>query len=136
MMMGRVLHPMIVRGVTAWALVLGLPPSGAQAMPTPPLELVQPVAHREAQIDQIMQALARPAAKIHLRAMGIRESDLRTRLARLDDAQLASVAEQAEAVKAAGVLGLVIALLVIAILIVVLIALMDKKVEIKDNEKT
>jgi hypothetical protein len=66
---------------------------------------------------------------------GIGPEDLQTRLAQLDDSQLAFVADRAEMVNAAGDsgLGIVIGLLVIAILVIVLIKLMDKEIEIKDK---
>lgn len=134
MTMGRLLHPWIVRGITLWALGLGIPPSGAQAMPTRTLDVVQPINVREAQIQQVMSAMAQPAAQLHLRAMGISPAELRTGLERLDDAQLASVANQAESVKAGGLLGLIIGLLIVAILVVVLLALMDKEVEVTDKD--
>ncbi|MBI3317536.1 MAG: PA2779 family protein, partial [Candidatus Omnitrophica bacterium] len=108
----------------------------AFAMPTESVSVLQTASAREAQIEKIMEVLSHPRAQLHLRMAGISRTELQEGLWKLDDAQLAMVAQKADAVKAGGqLLGLVIALLVIAILIVVLMMLLRKDIRIKDKEE-
>ena len=130
----RLLNPSLVGGLALWALVLGSVPGGAIAMPTASVAQLQPMAIREAQIASIMQVMHHPQAQLQLRLAGISPTQVREGLAKLDDAQLASVARRAEAVKAGGELvGLIIALLVVAILVVILITLLHKDIDVKDR---
>ena len=125
----------LVGVVAAWALWISVSPGRAFALPSESVSAFQAGSCREAQIEKIMSVLSRPEAQVHLRTAGIDPTGLRGQLAKLDDAQLATVAEKADAVKAGGFLGLIIALLVIAILVVILIYLLNKDIEIKDKDK-
>lgn len=128
------LDPKLAFCMAMWAGVLGIRPGQALAIPSGPAVSFQADAERAAQIEAIMSVLSRPEAQIHLRAHGLNPGEVREKLARLDDSQLAAVAEKAEFVRSAGILGVIIALLVIAILVVILIFLMDDK-EIDVNVK-
>lgn len=124
--------------MAVWALWMAISPGRTWASPSESLPTVlasNPEAQREAQIEKIMGVLSRPEAQVQLRAAGIWPDHLREKLSKLDDTQLAMVADKADTVQAGGVLGLIIALLVIAILIVILIYLLNKDVEIKDEDK-
>ncbi len=129
------LNHKLVWTLALWTSLISLPPSGAWAMPSESLSLVQSVSVRDAQVAQIMQALSTPTAQVHLRLAGLNTADVRSGLLRLDDAQLAQVSEKAEAVKAGGdALGLIVVLLVIALLVVLILKLSDKKIEVKDTK--
>ena len=136
MTLQRFVDPKFAFCLAIWAGVLGVRPGRAMAMPSESARSFQSDSMREAQIETIMSVLSRPEAQIHLRAHGVDPAKLRTKLARLDDSQLTSVAEKAEAVRSAGFLGLLIGLLVVLILVVVLILLLDDKdidVDVKDK---
>ena len=120
--------------MAAWAFWLGACPSGAFAFPSGSVSTFQDPAVRDRQIEKIVQALSRPEARIHLRMSGINPKELPQKLAKLDDSQLAFIAQKSEGVKAGGILGVIIALLVIAILVVILIWLLSDK-EVKVVEK-
>ena len=118
-----------------WMAFLSVPPSNAFAMPSDSVAGFNAAAARQAEIEKIMAVLSRPEARAHLVLMGVKPNELRDRLGRLDDEQLASVASRAEEVKVGGdALGVVVALLVIAILVVLLIKLSDKTIEVKDKK--
>ncbi len=132
----KLLDPKLAFCLAMWAGVLGVRPGQAMAIPSESATSFQSDSVRAAQIESIMSVLSRPEAQIHLRAHGVDPRNLRERLARLDDSQLAAVSEKAEMVRSAGILGLVIGLLVVLILIVVLILLMDDKdidVDVKED---
>ncbi len=125
----------LVWAVALWTAFVSIPPSSVHAFPSESLAILQPVSLREAQIDKVMSVLSRPEARLHMRLMRIDESQVRDSLAKLDDAELAQVAERADSVKAAGgALGIVIALLVIVLLVVLIMNISDKKIEIKDDK--
>ncbi len=111
--------------LAAWTLLLSAAPGRAFAFPSESKPAFQAASERTAQIERILEGLSRPEAQVHLRSYGLTQEKLREKLARLDDAQLADVAQKAETVRSAGVLGVIIALLVIAILVVILIWLVD-----------
>ncbi|MBI3333248.1 MAG: PA2779 family protein [Candidatus Omnitrophica bacterium] len=131
----RLLNPRLAALMAGWALLMGVSPGRAFAMPTGSLVALQTASDRDARIEKIMGILSRPAAQIHLRAAGISQAQLREGLSKLDDDQLAAVARRAEVVKAGGELGIIIALLVVAILVIIVIQLLDKDIEIKDKKK-
>ena len=132
----HLLRPKCVWTVAAWALVMGAWPGGAAAMPSRSVPALQQGSlEREAQVEAILNVLSKPAAQIHLRAAGLNPAELRARLSALDDAQLACLSRQANRVKAAGQLEILIVLLVIAIIAVVVISLMGKEVKVKDKKK-
>ncbi len=120
-----------------WTTFISIPPSNAFAFPSGSLSTVGPVSLREAQIDKVMSVLSRPEAQLHMRLMQIDESQVRDSLTKLDNAELAQVAQRADTVKAGGdgVIGLVIALLVIVLLVMLIVNLSNKKIEIKDEKK-
>lgn len=120
-----------------WMALVSIPPSNAFAFPSESLSTVQSVSLREAQIDKVMSVLSRPEARLHMRLMRINENQVRDSLVKLDDAELAQVAQRADSVKAAGDfgLGLLITLLVIVLLVVLIVDLSNKKIEIKDAKK-
>ncbi|GEM_PF-1826409 len=125
----------IIGVIAAWALVIGISPGRAFALPTSSVASVQTASVRDVQIEAIVSALSTtPRARMHLRMVGISPAQLREKLARLDDVRLAQVAQKADAVKAGGELGLIIGLLVLTILIIVVVMLLDKKIEIKDED--
>lgn len=125
-------------GMAALTAVLSISPRGAVAMPSESVGVATSAPSvREAQVERIMQALTAPRARVHLLAAGITPGELRLQLARLDDDELASVAERTEVIAAGGIVELVIGLLVVAILVVILIYLLsDKeiKVDVKDKD--
>ena len=124
----------IVFVVTMWAFLIGIPPSGAYAMPSESIAAFTVPSVREAQMDHILSVLSRPEARAHLMMMGITEKELKEKLLRLDDQQLALVSDKADQVNAGGsALGLVIVLLVIAVLIILIVKLSDKTVVVKDK---
>ncbi len=127
MMTQRLLNPRFALILAVWAVLMGVFSGRASAMPRGSLGLSPAVSStRTAQIERIMTVLSKPEAQVHLRAMGIRLPELRSRLSKLDDAQLARMAQKADTVKAGGQLGLLIAALVIAILIVIFIAIVKR----------
>lgn len=118
-----------------WMTLMTLAPSNSFAMPSDSMTMLQTVSIREAQVEKIMRALASPFAKNHLHMAGVDESQLKSALLKLDDAQLADVAAKADAVKAGGDgLGFIIALLVIVLLIVLILNVSNKKIEVKDAQ--
>lgn len=134
MILQRLLDPKLALCMAVWVGAVGIRPGQALAIPSGPAASFQADADRAAQIEAIMEVLSRPEAQIHLRANGLDPAEVREKLARLDDSQLAAVAEKAELVRSAGFLGLIIALLVITVLVVILILLLDHK-EIKVDVK-
>ena len=136
MRLQRLVDPKLAFCLAVWAGVLGVSPGRAMAFPSESASSFQADSVRAAQIESIMSVLSRPEAQIQLRAHGVNPAELRERLARLDDSQLSAVAQKAEMVKSAGILGLVIGLLVVLILIVVLILLLDhKSIDVDVKEK-
>ena len=131
------LNRKLVLLMSLWMALLGGLPSNAFAFPSESLSTGGASEARQAQIDKVMSALSRPEAQLHLRLMRIDEGQVRTALAKLDEAQLAQVAQKADKVKAAGdgALGLLIALLVVVLLVVLIVNLSNKKIEIKDAKK-
>lgn len=127
-------HPMLVTLVAAWAAWMSASPGRALALPSESVSAWRPAIDREAQIDTIMSVMSRPDAQVHLRMAGMTPATLRDRLATLDDAQLAQVAERADVVKAGGILGVIIALLVIAILVLVILWMVDKDVDVEVHD--
>ena len=129
-------RPKLVVTIAACLGAASIAPTPILALPSESIVAVEPSGLRAAHLETIMEALARPAARIHLRAMGISQTQLRSQLSQLDDTQLARVADQAQTIKAAGNgLDIVIALLVIGILLVILLYLLNKDIEIKDKKK-
>ena len=120
--------------MTLWAALICIPPSNAFAFPSQSLSTVQPALLRQAQIDSVMDALSRPEAQLHMRLMHLDENQVRESLTKLDDTELAQVAQRADSVKAAGDagLGLIIALLVIVLLVVLIVNLSNKKIVVRD----
>ena len=132
----RLLNCKCVSVLVLWMAILSMAPSNAFAFPSQSLSVLEPASLRDAQINQIMSVLSRPEAQLHLRMMGMNQTQVKDALAKLDDAQLAQVADKANAVKAVGDgLGIVIVILVIVLLFVVIVKLMDKRIEIKDQKK-
>jgi hypothetical protein len=119
------LNRKFVLSLALLTVLISVPPTEVHAMPTASVTSFNAAALRPTQINSIMTELSRPEAQAHLMLMGVSQNELRDKLEQLDDAQLTSVAAQADAVKAAGDggLGLIIAILVIAILIVVFVRL-------------
>lgn len=131
-----VLNHKLVLAMALWMAVISIPPSNAFAYPSESLLAVGPASVREAQITQIMGVLSRPEAQLHLRLMGIGNGDVKDALSKLDDVQLAQLAQKSDAVKAGGdALGVVVAILVIVLLIVVIASLMDKRIKVEDAKK-
>ena len=115
--------------LTLWMGLVSVPPSNAFAMPSASVTAFDGAALRQVQIQKIMTELSRPEARTHLVLMRINRSELQERLNGLDDAQLASVSKQADAIKAAGDagLGIIITLLVIGILAIIFVRLANKE---------
>ena len=130
----QLLNKRFVWMMALWAAIISVPPSNAFAFPSGSLSVSSAPGVRDAQINKVMSILSRPDAQLHLRLMRIDEKEVRSALAKLDDAQLAQVARKADTVKAAGdgALGVIIALLVITLLVVLIINLSNKRVVIKD----
>lgn len=116
----------VVRGVIAGLVVcvtsLSALPPDVQALPTGSLSVERASAAREAQVEHVLSVLSQPAAQWHLRVAGVTTADVRQALAGLDDAQLASVAQQADRVRVAGDAVLVIGISLGTILLVALAA--------------
>lgn len=118
-----------------WAIFISVPPSDALAMPSASVADFSALSMRQVQIDKILAVLSQPQARAHLVLMGLNEKELKGKLSRLDDQQLALVASEADKVKAGGdALGVIVILLVIAILVVVLMKLQNKEIVIKDTK--
>lgn len=127
------LHPTLVMSLAATMAVATVAPATASALPSESVATV--TSQRDASMAAILKAVSRFDTQVRLRMAGIDPAELQTRLSQLDDSQLASVAQRAHMVNAAGDagVGLVIGLLIVAILVVVLVKLMDKEIEIKDS---
>ncbi len=111
-----------------WTILISIPPSNAFAMPSASVSAFDIASLRQTQVNKIMAELSRPEARAHLMLMGISQNELKDKLTQLDDAQLASVAKKADAVKVAGDgLGIIITLLVIAILAIIFVRLANNK---------
>lgn len=124
MSMQRFLNHKVISVLAVWMLVLGISPRISFGMPTASMPVVQATASiREAQIEKIMIVLSHPKAQLNLRMAGISQTQLRENLSKLDDAQLAMVAQKADVVRAGGQLGLIIGLLVVIILLIVVVRL-------------
>lgn len=124
-------------GGVVLALHIGGIPGGAYALPSGSMPVYESASVREAQITQIVNLLYGHAkTQAHFRLMGFTPEQLKEQLLRLDDAQLARVAETAQSVKAAGQLEVLIVLLVVAIVVVIVLKLADKEIEVKDKEKS
>jgi hypothetical protein len=119
------LNRKFILGLALWTICISVPPTEVLAMPTTSVSSFNAASLRPAQINTIMTELTRPEAQAHLMLMGVSQSELREKLNQLDDAQLASVAAKADAVKIAGDggLGLIIGIMILAILIIVFIRL-------------
>ncbi len=119
----------LVLTLALWAILISIPPSNAFAMPSASVSAFDLGSLRQAQMNNIMSELSRPEARAHLMLMGISQKELKEKLAQLDDAQLASVAKKANAVKVAGDagLGIIITLLVIAILAIIFVRLANNR---------
>ena len=132
----RLLNRKFVSVLVLWMTILSVAPLNVFAFPSQSLSVSQPASLRDAEISRIMSVLSRPEAEIHLRMMGISQAQVKDALAKLDDAQLAQVADKTNTIKAGGDgLGIVIALLVIVLIVVLIVKLMNKKIEIKDEKK-
>jgi hypothetical protein len=123
------LNHKLVTTLALWTILISIPPSNAFAMPSASVTAFDIVSLRQAQMNKIMSELSRPEARTHLMLMGISQNELKAKLTQLDDAQLASVAKKADAVKVAGDagLGIIITLLVIAILAIIFVRLANNK---------
>ncbi len=123
------LNRKLVLTLALWTTFVSLPPSNALAMPSASVSVFDAASLRQTQMDKIMSELSQPEARVHLMLMGISQNELKEKLAQLDDAQLASVAKKAGAVKVAGNagLGIIITLLVIAILAIIFVRLANNK---------
>lgn len=130
----RLRRSRVIGAMALWVLVMGVSPGRAFALPTSSVASVQTASARDVQIETIVSVLSAPRAQVHLRMAGISPTRLKEGLSRLDDAQLAQVAQKADAVKAGGELGLIIGLLVLTILIIVVVMLLNKEIEIKDQD--
>jgi hypothetical protein len=116
------LNRKFVLTLTLWTVLISLPPSNAFAMPSASVSAFDASSFRQAQMDKILIELSRPEARAHMMLMGIKQAELQEKLSQLDDAQLATVADKASAVKVAGDagLGIVITILVIVILVIII----------------
>ncbi len=124
MSMQRFLNHKVISVLAVWMLVLGISPRISFGMPTASMPVVQATASiREAQIEKIMIVLSHPKAQLNLRMAGISQTQLRENLSKLDDAQLAMVAQKADVVRAGGQVELIIGLLVVIILLILLVRL-------------
>ena len=123
------LNRKFVLTLALWTMLISIPPSNAFAMPSVSVSGFDIASLRQTQMNQILSELSRPEARAHLMLMGISQSELKEKLAQLDDAQLAGVAKKAAAVKVAGDagLGIIITLLVIAILAIIFVRLYNNK---------
>ena len=123
------LNRKFVLALAMWTILISIPPSDAHAMPSASVSAFDVVSMRQGQMDHIMSELSRPEAKAHLMLMGISQSQLKDKLAQLDDAQLAGVSKKADAIKVAGDggLGLIVVLLVIGILAIIFVRLYNNK---------
>ena len=123
------LNRKLVLTLALWTMLISIPPSNAFAMPSASVTAFDGASLRQAQMNKIMSELSRPEARAHLMLMGISQNELKEKLNQLDDAQLASVANKADAVKVAGDagLGIIITILVIAILAIIFVRLANNK---------
>jgi len=122
------LNRKFVMTLALWTILISIPPSNAFAMPSASVSAFDIASLRQTQVNKIMAELSRPEARAHLMLMGISQNELKDKLTQLDDAQLASVAKKADAVKVAGDgLGIIITLLVIAILAIIFVRLANNK---------
>lgn len=123
------LNRKFVLTLAVWMALLSIPPSNALAMPSVSVSTVDGAAMRQTQMNGILLQMSRPEARAHMMMMGISSGELKAKLAGLDDAQLAYVAQKADAVKVAGDagLGLIITLLVIGILAIIFVRLYNNK---------
>ena len=123
------LNRKFVLALALWTMLISMPPSSAVAMPSASVSAFDAASLRQVQMTNILQQLSRPEARTHLMMMGISQSELKSKLSQLDDAQLANVANKADAIKVAGDggLGLIVVLLVIGILAIIFVRLYNNK---------
>jgi len=123
------LNRKLVLTLALWAILISIPPSNAFAMPSASVSSFDLASLRQTQMNKIISELSRPEARAHLMLMGISQNELKEKLSQLDDAQLASVAKKADAVKVAGDagLGIIITLLVIGILAIIFVRMANNK---------
>ncbi len=119
------LNRKFVLALALWTTFVSLPPSNAFAMPSASVSAFDGASLRQAQMNSILSQMSRPEARAHMMLMGVNQNELKEKLTQLDDAQLDSVAQKAQAIKVAGDagLGIIITLLVIAILVVIFMRL-------------
>ena len=119
----------LILTLALWAILISIPPSNAFAMPSASVSAFDLASLRQAQMNNIMSQLSRPEARAHMMLMGISQNELKEKLTQLDDSQLASVSNKANAVKVAGDagLGIIITLLVIAILAIIFVRLANNR---------
>jgi hypothetical protein len=123
------LNRSFVLTLALWTILISAAPSNAFAMPSASVSTFDASSMRQLQMNKILSELSRPEAKTHLMLMGINQNELKEKLAQLDDAELAVVADKAEAIKVAGDsgLGIIITLLVIGILAIIFYRLYHNK---------
>jgi hypothetical protein len=112
----------VLFSAAALVLVMG---SGAWAGPAPSREHVETA--REESLRRIHGLLDNQAARTQLEKMGVDRQELESKLDRLDDAELARLADRLESLNVGGdALGVVIALLLIAGLVLLIIFMMER----------
>lgn len=81
---------------------------------------------RAADIQTVENALKSEAVKTRLQAMGMSESEVRSRLDKLSDREIRQLASQLDALNPGGDGGFVIGLLVVAVLVLVIVYLVKR----------
>ena len=87
---------------------------------------------REGNIDKIQLALENEIVQAKLKAYGLTEEEIQSKLQEMTDHQISLLAQASDDVLAGGdAIGFVIGILVIVLLVIVIIKLMDKSIVIK-----
>lgn len=102
---------------TGWAT---LAPSAIAGAP------VEAGAARVADIQTVEKALRSEALKGRLQALGLSESEIRSRLDKLSDAEVRQLASQLEALNPGGDGGIIIGILVVAVLVLLIVYLVKR----------
>jgi hypothetical protein len=109
-----VLHPLLVRGVLLWALVLGLVPHAAEGAPLPP-------AGGAGAGGDGAGALESRVLAARLAALGLSESEIATRLERLTPDERRELAARVDELDAGGRAAAVLSIAILLGLLVVLV---------------
>ena len=128
------LNPKWVGAFCAWILLVSIAPGNAFASPSASMSLAPQLASRAETINQVLSNFDRPEVRLHLLTMGINQSEIRSRLERLNDTQLAQVAQRADDIRAAGDTGTVVVIVLVVVLVLLIwLYATNQSIEVKNR---